>query len=376
MHALIVANLAGFADFLISDMAILKEMGYDVTFAANGEKLPWDDVKEKLQDLQVPFIQIDFDSKNPLNANNIKAFTQLRKLLSEKHYDLVHCHTPIAGMVVRAACLPCRRKGTKVVYTTHGFTFTGNSSKKQWMLYYSIENVLSRFSDAMITINREDYKNAKTMHCKKVYYINGVGTNVAAYRDVELDRAAFRKSLGIAEDKIMILSVGELSERKNHQAVIRALALMEDKDRYCYAVCGNGINGGVGAELQKLAEEKQVDLRLLGFRMDIPEVLHCSDIGAIPSQREGLGMAGIQSLAAGVPLVGTDVQGIRDYIIDGKTGFLCGAWDYPGIADAIRRLSDENLRSAMRPECIRKAEEFDMSVSEKQRKKIFEELLQ
>ena len=117
--------------------------------------------------------------------------------------------------------------------------------------------------------------------------------------------------------------------------------------------------------LLKFAEEKEVDLRLLGFRYDIPEIIRCSDIGVLPSLREGLGLFGIQSLASGVPVVGSRVQGIRDYILEGKTGYLCEPTDAEAFGRAIQKLAllSDVQRERMKTECKKKAREFSSEVS-------------
>lgn len=375
-RALVVANLAGFASFLLNDIKLLKSKGYIVDFAANAEKLKWDDTKAAIEELGVPFYQIDFDSKNPFSKQNVKAYSQIKKLIVNKSYTLIHCHTPISGLVTRLAARKERCKGTKVLYTTHGFAFTSNSSCKSWLIYNTFERIGSMFCDAMITINKEDYENAKKMCCKNVFYINGVGVDTKKYSDVSVDRVTYRASLGIEKDKIMILSVGELSERKNHQIIIKAIGQLKNKGNIVYAICGNGINGGTTNMLKQLAKEYDVDLRLLGFRYDIPEITACSDIGAIPSVREGLGLAGIQSLAAGIPVVGTDVQGIRDYIIPGKTGFLCKAFDEKGFGEAIDKLicMNSSVKGKTREICLKTAQQFDINVSQKQMENIYRKL--
>ena len=213
------------------------------------------------------------------------------------------------------------------------------------------------------------------MHCKNVYYINGVGVDIKKFQNVDIDINEYRKKLKIPLNKIMILSVGELSERKNHQIIIKAIAKLHDRDKYIYVICGNGIDGGTGKQLEQLAHDSEVNLKMLGFRFDIPEIIKCSDIGAIPSVREGLGLAGIQSLAEGIPLVASDVQGIKDYIIDDKTGYLCNPFDENEFANAIKKLSDETKIKEMKYACEDMAMNFDIEVSEKQRKKIYEEIL-
>lgn len=372
--ALLVANLAGFASFLIHDIELLQSMGYAVSYAANANKLEWADTKRKLDAMGVPFFQVDFDSRNPLAKENVRAYKQIRKIVSDESFDLVHCHTPIAGLITRLAVRKQRKHGTKVLYTTHGFAFTANSSRKSWLLYHTMEKFGSLFCDGMITINREDYAHARQMWCKKVYYINGVGVDVDAYRNVEVDRAAYRKSIGVGENQLMVLSVGELSERKNHRIIIDALSTIRELDMV-YVICGNGINGGTRSMLEELAAQKNVKLIMLGFRFDIPQITAISDIGAIPSIREGLGLAGIQSLAAGVPLVGTDVQGIRDYIVDGETGYLAKADDADGFAHGLRLLADASAREAMKEKCVEMSRRFSTQVSRKQMEAIYREML-
>lgn len=373
--ALLVANLAGFGTFLLSDIELLMDLGYEVSFAANGNKHEWGSTKRELEKRKILFYQIDFDTKNPLTRSNLAAYKQLCSILKKEQFDLIHCHTPIAGLAARMAAAKYRKRGTKVIYTTHGFAFTSHSSGKSRVFYYTVESLCSRFSDAIITINLEDYKNAKKMHCKKVFYIPGVGVPTAQYRETKMNRREYRQSIGVKEDEIMVLSVGELSERKNHRIIIEALSTIQKKAKYVYVVCGNGIDGGTGEELRKLAEERQVPLLLLGFRMDIVQITKCSDIGAIPSLREGLGLAGIQSLAAGIPVVGTDVQGIRDYIVNGKTGYLCQPDDVRGFAQSILQLSDAAKRESMQEACVKMAGRFDVNISKKHRKAIYEEIL-
>lgn len=376
-RALIVANLAGFASFLLNDIDILQDMGYQVFFAANANKLAWNDTKQQLDQRNVAFLQVDFDSKKPISLQNGKAFRQIRRILKEEHFDLIHCHTPIAGMIVRLAASGHRKKGTKVIYTTHGLAFTSNSSWKSKLVYKNMEDFCSGLCDAIITINREDYDNTKQMHCAKVYYIHGVGVDTQKYVNAIVDREAYRSSLGVANDEIMVLSVGELSERKNHQIIIDALSRIHSTKKYVYVICGNGIDGGTGPQLIQMAKEKGVRLLLLGFRFDIPQITKCSDIGAIPSVREGLGLAGVQSLAAGVPVVGTDVQGIRDYIDNGNTGFLCGAFDAEAYAIAIETLASmkPDERQRMEDCCVEMSRSFDLHISKQEMKAIYYEIL-
>lgn len=153
--ALIVANLSGFAYFLLSDIDILQEFGYEVTYAANGDKHDWEETKVELEKRNVKFCQVDFDTKNPLTKNNYTAYKQIGKLLKNEKFELVHCHTPIAGLITRLAVMKYRKKGTKVIYTTHGFTFTENSSRKSWILYYLMEDFVRIYVMLLLQLIRK-----------------------------------------------------------------------------------------------------------------------------------------------------------------------------------------------------------------------------
>lgn len=230
-------------------------------------------------------------------------------------------------------------------------------------------------TDGIITIKWEDYAQMKKMRCKNVYHINGVGVDTSRYHECQIDRETYRKSLGLSENDIAILEVGELSTRKNHKVIIDALEKLADQ-RYVFLICGKAMsNLGTYDFLKKYAVEKNVRVIFLGFRKDIPEINRCADIAVLPSLREGLGLAGIEALASGVPVVGSDVQGIKDYVVDGETGYLCAPTDADAFAEKIKLLSDREVRSSMQKACVEKAEEFRLEISHQQMTDIYKNLL-
>lgn len=374
--ALIAVNYIGFLHFLWSDMDILNEMGYKIT-AIGDNSLQEEHTLEILRQKGVDFIDVKCASKTPLSKENLLAFKQIYKLIHKEKFDLIHCHTPITGFLVRLATVGMNRKRLRVIYTTHGMAYCHLSTRKEYLKFHAIESLASRLTDAIITINTEDYEACKKLHAKKVYKIDGVGVKTKDYMLQEDDKMAYRDVLGIPRDKIFISTAGELSERKNHKVIIKALSLLPDKEKYVFGVRGRVMTGGkTPAEFERLAKELGVDARLLGYAKDIPQVVNCSDIGVMPSLREGLGFAGVQYLCAGVPVIGTNVQGIPDYVKDGETGYLVDdPNDAQTFADAIKRLSDKATRGAMADNCRAMARKFDIAVSEQQRKKIYEEIL-
>lgn len=376
MKALIVAALSGFISaFLQNDIKTLQDMGYEVHCAADAGHANTTVRSSIWDELNVTFHQVDFDSKNPASKKNLEAYKEISSLAKQEQFDLVHCHTPIAGFITRLAMQSYRKKGMKVIYTSHGFYFHKHAPKKDWVKFYPIEKVASHWCDAIVTINNEDLQCAKGMWCKRCYKINSIGLDVDRYLNTHIDREAYRASIGIEKDDVMVLAVGELSERKNHAVIIKALGKIGNP-KYKFVICGRAATGtGTYDKLKALAQELRVPVIFLGYRNDMPEIYKCTDITVLPSKREGLGMAGLQSLISGVPVVGSDVHGIVDYVIEGKTGYRYNPDDVDGFAKGIRKLSDRNARESMRENCIKTAMCFSKEISKEQMKKIYEDVL-
>lgn len=376
--ALIVSALAGFiVTFLEHDIETLQSMGYEVHCAGNASNKNPIENENSFLEMGTVFHQVDFSSKSPLSRDSLKAFKEIKQLLKEEKFDLVHCHTPIAGAITRIAAIPYRKRveGITVIYTSHGFYFHKGSNKKSWVVYYTIEKAMSALCDAIITINTEDYETAKKMWCKKVFHINGVGCDTEKYRNVQIDREVYRKSLGVEPGQIMILDIGELSPRKNHKTIINAVAKLNNKN-VALVICGKAISAsGTFESLKTAAEEGHANVIFAGHRMDIPMLCQCADFGVLASTREGLGLAGIEMMSAGLPLVTSNVHGIKDYMTDGKTGFMCDPYDVDAFAAGIEKLCDPKIRDSFRDNCVASASRFDVSVSVEQMKKIYSELL-
>lgn len=373
---LIVTALAGFVrSFLENDIKILKEKGYDVYCIANQDHPGAGDITGYFDSLGVKFYNAEFSSNKPISKKTMKAYKVVKKIIEENEFEMIHVHTPIAGIVTKLAARKRRKKGCKVIYTVHGFFFHNKSGLKRKFIYRNVEKWASKYTDMIITINREDFEAAKKMKSKEVRYINGVGVDTEIFQNVQIDREAYRENLGIKKGDIVVLSIGELSDRKNHRIIVEALGLLKNP-KYLYIICGNDMNeDGTSSKLKQLAEEKNVRLKLMGLRRDIPEVCRCSDIGAFPSSREGLGLAGIEMMAGGLPVVTSDVQGIKDYSKDGITGYMYDASDAEGFAEGIKKLSNQSVRKSMKEACIQSAKQFDKKISHMQMQKIYDEIL-
>lgn len=378
---LIVASVVSFIEwFNKENVEYLKQsLGCEVHIACNFDYMNDTDVARTeryialLKEQGIHLHNIAF-AREPLNKENIDAYKKLKEVIDRERFDLIHCHTPAVAMLTRLAARKARKQGSVVMYTCHGFHFHNASPKKNWMIYYPVERFLSRFCDYIVTINKEDFNRAKTFHCKNVRYIPSVGVDINRIKELVVDKAAKKESIGVPGDKLLILSAGELIERKNHEVIIRALAKINNPDVY-YAIAGKG---SLRDELAKLAKELGLAQRVmfLGFRTDVFELYHAADISAFPSKIEGLGLAGVEAMAAGVPLVSSNVHGILDYVIDGKTGYAVAPEDVDGFADAIKKLVDNpKLRERMKENCLAAVEPFELSNALKVMWDIYKEIL-
>lgn len=345
--ALIVTSVASMVDqFLMPNIKLLQEMDYDVQVACNfikGNTCSDDRIvqlKEKLSEWQVPCAQIDFD-RNVMNlSENALAYKQVKQLLDGDTYDIIHCHSPIGGLITRLAARKARKKGAKVFYTAHGFHFYQGAPKKNWLLYYPVEKVCSYFTDVLITINQEDYALAqKKMKAKKVEYVPGIGIDLNRFVSVVVDKVNKRKELGVPDDAVMLFSIGELNENKNHETVIRAI---EGVENVYYVIAGKG---ELQEHLQGVIDELGLSdrVKLLGFRNDVGELCEVADIYVMPSFREGLSVALMEAMASGLPCVVSRIRGNTD-LIDNNGGALFDPHSVSECSEAITKLLSSPLR--------------------------------
>lgn len=353
--------------FNMGNIHILRGMGYEVHVACNFRDTsvwPRERVKEfvkQLAELEVKYHQIDF-SRNPKDIAGIrKSYMQMSLLLKQHGFRFVHCHTPIAGVIARICC---HKNNVKVIYTAHGFHFYDGAPIKNWLFYYPIEKFLSRYTDVLITINKEDYKRAKRkFKAKKMVYIPGVGVDTEKFTVCKVDTKAKRLELGVKEDDFLLLSVGELSERKNQKVVIDALGRMKSEGSIgdiVYLAVGQG---DMQKALELLIKQYSLDghVKLLGYRSDIDELCETADCFVHPSVREGLGMAPLEGMAAGLPLISANVNGIRDYTKDGVSGCSVDPADVDAVIRAIKRMhDDEEFRNRCAANNYKTVKTFDI----------------
>ena len=344
--ALILASVASMIDqFNMQNIQLLLDNGYDVDVACNckeGNSISDERVQNLIERLAVKGVTVTHVPipRKISDINGIKeSLSQVKRMCDENQYNLLHCHSPIGSVVARLAAKDARKKGTRVIYTAHGFHFYKGAPKKNWMMYYPVEKICSRFTDVLITINKEDYEFAKKhMYGGRVEYIPGVGVDTKKFKLEGFDKSAKRTELGITDQDFMVLSVGELNENKNQEVVIRAISKLANSSIH-YFIAGKGDKDSY---LLDLAKDFNVNLHLLGYRTDIVELLNTADVYAFPSFREGLSVALMEAMAAGLPCVVSKIRGNVDLIEDKKGGFLINPTDVEGFEFSINELVNNN----------------------------------
>lgn len=309
--ALLVTTVSGFVpQFEMNNVRLLQNMGYEVHYASNYHTPSYGTDNHRLDGTGIVRHQIDF-VRSPFKAENRKVYRQLRELMRRERFDLVHCHTPMGGVMARLAAHATHTG--PVIYTAHGFHFFKGARLINWACYYPMERFLSRYTDVQICINQEDYARAKKdFHAGQVDYIPGVGIDLSRISHPTAAEIQKKKAeLGLPADKTILLSSGELIKRKNHETILRAIAQLDDTLPIHYVICGHGQLDGY---LKNLAAELNISgkVTFLGYRQDILEILPAADLFLFPSYQEGLPMALLEAMACGLPVLCSHIRGSSD----------------------------------------------------------------
>ncbi len=304
-----------------------KDKGYEVHVASHGDAVvPHTDVK-----YDVPI------ERSPLKLNNLRAIRQLREIIDRENYDIIHTHTPMGSVVTRLAAMTARKKGTRVIYTAHGFHFFKGAPLLNWLIYYPIEKLLAHQTDDLITINNEDYERATAKFKTRVHYVPGVGIDPKKF-DVNMsegEKTKLRESLRLKDDDFVMIYVAELSKRKNQMWLVKTLEEMMKKDRKVHLLLPgkDSLNGKLHDLVKELGLQNQV--HLLGFRSDIPQLMKISDMAVSAAKQEGLPVNLMEAMYLGLPIVASDCRGNRDLIANQESGRIVTQEDSDGFMQAI-----------------------------------------
>lgn len=380
---LLVTHVSGFVpQFEMNNVRILQERGYEVHYATNYHNVSYGVDNKRLDGTGIVRHQIDF-VRSPIKViQHRRAYRQLKALMEKEQFTLVHCHTPVGAALARLAANSLGSHRPKVIYTAHGFHFYKGASPIYWGIFYPVERFLANFTDCLITINQEDYEYA-VRFCRrkktKVEWIPGVGVDIAFWSGSDLTaeareemRCKTRSKLHVREAEMALVSVGELIPRKQHAQVIQALAELKEQNKlpecFHYFICGHG---NLAQQLQQQIEESglQQHVTLLGYQSNLREILYGMDYFVFPSRQEGMPMALLEALAAGLPVIMSDIRGNRE-LAGGENRMFSNTAE---LKQQLYEVLTQKDAVKVTQTTVELVEPYDISQVKKEMKRIYEE---
>lgn len=346
-----------FIRFHLPYLKWFKDEGYEVHIACEGdEDVPFTD-----KTWQVPFV------RNPFSRGHLKAYRTLKEIIDREDYTLIHCHTPVASVITKLAAKDARAKGTKVLYTAHGFHFFTGAPILNWLTYYPVEIFTSGYADAIITINGEDYNRIQKKGNQNTHYflIPGIGVDKKKFHPVtHSDRNNLRLRNGFKLEDFIVVYAAEFTNRKNHQFLVEAISNHQhDFPNLKMLFCGRGV---LKNQLEDLVKSKNLGdiVHFMGFREDVDEIFKLSDIGVSSSKQEGLGLNLIEVMMCGLPIIATQDRGHQEIVIQGKNGFLFEQGNKDEFVKYLNELySNPEMRIEMGAEAFEESHKFEIANS-------------
>lgn len=313
---LFISNTAIFSRFNLPFMRWFRQQGWQVDYVSDGE-------------IQIPDCDNQYAipiKRSPYNFKNLTAYKELKKILMN-NYDIIHCHTPMGGVLGRLATKNVNTKAV-VIYTAHGFHFCKGAPLINWFMYYPIEKYFAKYTDVLLTINEEDYAIArkKFLVCNDIFKVDGVGVDLSRFYPYSADKKLqVRRELGYDKDDYIITNVAEITKNKNQYMLIKSLAeLKKSIPTLKVLFIGNDNYSTEKKRLKLLIKKNKVQdfIQFLGYRHDVDKLTAISNIAFSASIREGLPVNIIEAMACGIPIVCKRNRGHNSLIIDGKSGLL------------------------------------------------------
>lgn len=346
------------------------KMGYDVYYGVNRNN------PESLN-CNLPIHLYDSHTYRSITAikDNIIAYHNAKDIVSKGNIEVIHCNTPIGGLIGRL--IGKNYHIDKVIYTAHGFHFFKGAPLFNRTILKMAERIMAHWTDAIITMNEEDYQSALKFKLRKggkVYKVHGVGITLDDFSDIQVDYKTKRAELGLKDTDIVCISAGDLVARKNYGIAIEALAKIKNNNVH-YLICG------VGPEkdnLEKLAVENEIAERIhfLGFRSDVKELMKISYIFLFTTLQEGMPRSMMEAMASGLPCIASKIRGNVDLLDEGQGGYLREPSDLEGISECISSLLDNpSLREKMGKYNLEIIKSYDVKVVIREIEKIYKEIL-
>lgn len=354
--------------FLLPHIEDLKKYGAEVDCICSKTGFWFDELRDKFG---LNMIEVSME-RSPLKIKNWKAYKTLKRLQKQNNYNLIYCQQPVGGLLGR---LIGKKFKIPVIYTAHGFFFFKGNSKIKNFIFKNAEKYLAKYTDALITMNNEDFSACQNWKCKNVFKINGIGIDEIKYDNSKFDKKEFKRSLGLEDDDKIILSVSEFIKRKNYPTMLRSFAkLCEKEQNVKYVLCGTGI---LFDEMKQYAKELGIenDVLFLGYRKDINKIMQISDVFFHESFQEGLTMSIMEAMHFKLPVVTSAVRGNEDLIDNEKGGYITGCLDEDlQVECLIKILNNKELAKKMGDYNHNKIKDYYLDTVRSQLKDIYQKI--
>lgn len=327
--------------FNIANIAALESLGCEIHLAANFS-VDNHAIEYKNKCESEHLIIHDFPFARHSLKDNLSYIPQIKKLLKEEKFDLVHSHTETGGLL---SCLSANaNKRTKYMFTPHGMSFYKGSSLKSQLTYKPIEKLICSKMDVNIAINDEEYEVLNSWNKKSAKFVHGAGFDFDAVSNALVDINSKKKELGIPLDRKLVLSVGELDDNKNHKVILEAISMIPKENRPYLLICGEGNNRN---QLISTAKKYNYEncLFLPGYRYDMNEIFHIADLFVFPSYHEGLSFALMQAMASKLTVICSRIRGNVDLIDEEKGGYFFEPDDAVSLNRLIVDLLSDDAKS-------------------------------
>lgn len=332
---------------LLPQLLCLQRAGYNVAAACHPG--PGADFAEAAG---IPFFPVHMD-RALVSFNHPRTLMRLVRLLRSQRVTLLHVHTPIAAVLGRVAAKLARTP--LVFYTAHGFYFHQNSRPCARMSLIAIERLLGKVTDHLFCQSAEDHATALAAGIAVPEHssVLGNGVDVEFFSRAAAARENVRRELGIDREPVVAFT-GRFVREKGIAELLHATAEIREKHpEVRLLIIGGSLPSDrdpAEATFAALVDSLGVRDAIItsGFTDRVADYLSAADVFVLPSYREGMPRSILEAMAAGLPVVATDIRGCREEVVDGETGLLVPVRDSAALAAAIGCvLDDPELRARM-----------------------------
>ncbi|XOV66921.1 MAG: glycosyltransferase [Fluviicola sp.] len=291
--------------------------------------------------------------RNPSLSNDRLAYKRLKEIIREFKPHIVHTHASKAGALGRKAADAC--KVPVIVHTFHGHVFHSYFGKVKTRVFKEIEKNLAKKSHAIIAISNRQKEELCDIHkvCKRnKTHVIPLGFDLKPFNDKRIhERDSKRKELGVSEDTIAIAIVGRFAPIKNHDLFFDSMekVLASTNKKLQLFVVGDGSEReSIENRAAELNKKYPNVVRLTSWITDIASFNAAMDLICLTSHNEGTPVSLIEAQAACIPVVSTDVGGVRDIVKDGDTGYVVPVNDSEVFSEKVLELvENEKKRQKM-----------------------------